>query len=399
MKRLLATSMVLVVGLGLASLAHADHGYRSPGWETWAYGVNAWGSQTIIPEASWSYSDYPARNNISTRDLRRMYYSDVEYYRIAFRPDEESTIQGNMYKLLDACLGCGVGNQDVQALPILTYQDPAAAPDSEDERVAFASFAKRMVERYGPSGTYWSDYSNIPPRCRQDPGSCYRPIRVWEIWNEPNLFAFWNPGGRYDSRGARADQYRSLFRTVKQAIRSVDSEARVILGGLARNEVSGGSENSTDWLGDFLQADGWCLLDASNEHFYSSSRETVQESKERVKKYFDLQRWLLNYYGNSNVPIWVTEYGRNDSDTQTQAAWVRDVTSWMRANRGTYEFGPFFYFPYKDTEPRTAQVPYAGLHTVWGSHAVGGDKPAWHEYKAFGNASTALALPPRRSCY
>src|SRR5262249_41801091 len=41
---------------------------------------------------------------------------------------------------------------------------------------AIGPFAAAVVRRYGPGGTFWSQYPELPRR----------PIRWWEIWNEPN---------------------------------------------------------------------------------------------------------------------------------------------------------------------------------------------------------------------
>ncbi|MGH2804302.1 MAG: hypothetical protein ACRDL4_14835, partial [Thermoleophilaceae bacterium] len=46
---------------------------------------------------------------------------------------------------------------------------------------SMAAFARVLVRRYGPRGTLWSER----PWLRK------RPIRSWQIWNEPNLRQYW----------------------------------------------------------------------------------------------------------------------------------------------------------------------------------------------------------------
>ena len=76
------------------------------------------------------------------------------------------------------------------------------------------NFLRLAVQRYGPNGTFWAANPTIPPR----------PIRVWQIWNEPNFKYFVthpNPG-----------QYGKLVKISSGAIRSIDPGAKIVLGGL-----------------------------------------------------------------------------------------------------------------------------------------------------------------------
>lgn len=56
-------------------------------------------------------------------------------------------------------------------------------------------------------------------------------VRRWEIWNEPNLAAFWGP---------RPDPiaYRQVYETLRSTILRVDPKAEVAVGGLARLSVA-----------------------------------------------------------------------------------------------------------------------------------------------------------------
>ena len=49
---------------------------------------------------------------------------------------------------------------------------------------AFAAFARAIAARYGNDGSFWRDNPSIPRR----------PIRVWQVWNEPNAKSFWATG-------------------------------------------------------------------------------------------------------------------------------------------------------------------------------------------------------------
>ncbi len=79
----------------------------------------------------------------------------------------------------------------------------------------YASFVKALVQRYGPHGTFWSANPGIPKV----------PIRMWQIWNEPNIPAFW-----FKQPFARS--YVALLRAAHAAIKATDPGAKVVLAGL-----------------------------------------------------------------------------------------------------------------------------------------------------------------------
>jgi hypothetical protein len=77
----------------------------------------------------------------------------------------------------------------------------------------YAAFCAALVRRYGPHGTFWR--TNSPAV----------PIRMWQIWNEPNLEYYW-------PKQPFAASYVALLRAAHQAIKAADPGAKVVLGGL-----------------------------------------------------------------------------------------------------------------------------------------------------------------------
>ncbi|MGH2804718.1 MAG: hypothetical protein ACRDL4_16985, partial [Thermoleophilaceae bacterium] len=49
-------------------------------------------------------------------------------------------------------------------------------------------FVRGAVNRYGRRGKIWRRHPELP----------YRPVRAWQVWNEPNLRAYWR--GRPNAR-------------------------------------------------------------------------------------------------------------------------------------------------------------------------------------------------------
>jgi hypothetical protein len=77
----------------------------------------------------------------------------------------------------------------------------------------YASFVKALVRRYGPRGSFWKDHSPAVP------------IRLWQIWNEPNITAFW-PIQPFEP------SYLALLRASRNAIKRADPGAKVVLAGM-----------------------------------------------------------------------------------------------------------------------------------------------------------------------
>lgn len=78
----------------------------------------------------------------------------------------------------------------------------------------YANFLRTLVARYGPNGSFW----------RSNPAVPRVPIREWQIWNEPNIRAFW-------SAQPYAKTYVSLLRAAHSAIKRADRGAKVVLAG------------------------------------------------------------------------------------------------------------------------------------------------------------------------
>jgi hypothetical protein len=78
---------------------------------------------------------------------------------------------------------------------------------------AWKRFLRVLVERYGSDGSFWI-------------GRARRPIRRWQIWNEPNFSLFWGP--RISPRG-----YAKLLAASAGAIRAADPKAKIVLAGIA----------------------------------------------------------------------------------------------------------------------------------------------------------------------
>ena len=79
----------------------------------------------------------------------------------------------------------------------------------------YAQFAAGLVERYGPTGSFWATFPTLTPV----------PITRWQVWNEPNIPAFWPPQ-------PFQQRYVALLKAAHDAIKTVDPSAQIVLAGL-----------------------------------------------------------------------------------------------------------------------------------------------------------------------
>jgi hypothetical protein len=81
----------------------------------------------------------------------------------------------------------------------------------------YVNYLLTLADRYGPGGSFWDEREDVP----------YRPIRAWQIWNEPDHPNFW-----HRARGRWPAEYVRLLRASRAALKAHDHGARIVLGAL-----------------------------------------------------------------------------------------------------------------------------------------------------------------------
>lgn len=169
-------------------------------------------------------------------------------------------------------------------LPIIDYTAPWAQsiagvdhspPSSQPD---FAAYAGALAARYGPGGTFWTAH----------PGLAAEPIDTYEIWNEPDIGAFWSPT---PDPGA----YAQLYLRARDAITAADPGARVLVGGLTSGAhfILAMVAAQPDLLGHI---DGVAL------HAYGATPRGVVRAVHKARR-------NLQSLGLGAVPLYVTEFG------------------------------------------------------------------------------------------
>ncbi|HXF32588.1 MAG TPA: hypothetical protein VN522_13820 [Solirubrobacterales bacterium] len=102
----------------------------------------------------------------------------------------------------------------VYGTPAAYSADPLRPPLAGAARGAWRKFLAALVDRYGGHGSFWTG------RARRE------PVRIWQVWNEPNFGVFWQP--RPDPAA-----YARLLAASAPVIRAADRRAQVALAGVA----------------------------------------------------------------------------------------------------------------------------------------------------------------------
>lgn len=165
--------------------------------------------------------------------------------------------------------------------PDWARQYPGVVQSPPRKPAEFAAFMKALVERYGPKGSYWKERTDV----------LKRPVRYWQIWNEPELSDHWWREGRWGS--ADAKRYGALLRAAYRAVHKADPGAKVVLGGL--------TNFAWETLASLYRTGGIRgYFDVAALHMFPGKWRNVGVIVKRFRN-------VLNANRDSRKPIWVTE--------------------------------------------------------------------------------------------
>ena len=203
--------------------------------------------------------------------------------------------------------------RDIKVLPVVLGTPNWAAllpreSGSPPERVSdYTAYLRALVLRYGPAGSFWDERPDVPRR----------PLRDWQIWNEPHISAFWNTKGREPD--AWAPEYARLLRASEVAIEAIDPGATVVLAALA----------------DF----SWKHLTrlyrhGIRGHFDVAAVNLFTSRPTYVLRGLALVRGSLRKGGERRKPVWLTEVtwpAGKGRVPRPRVAWQR---GWYTTDRG-----------------------------------------------------------------
>jgi arabinogalactan endo-1,4-beta-galactosidase len=299
--------------------------------------------------------------------LNRMVASGVESIRVAFNwaaaqpykdwlkvpsdkvSDFESGAKGvpTDFTLTDQIVEAAA-RHGLTVLPTVLYAPPwDGAPNKHGFQTPkhtqpFADYLTTLIDRYGPNGVFWAHNRDVPKL----------PIRMWQIWNEENLPAYWPR--------PFVKKYVRLLKASHKAIKAADPGAKVVLGALTdyswldlgKIEKVPGARQSFDYIAvnNFTATvDHWLLI-------------------------MRLVRRAADQAGDSRKPMLATELswpsakGKSDQHydwdvTEAgQAKMISEVLPAIAAQRAKLNLAGFYYYNWMGIEYRNAPAfNFAGL--------------------------------------
>ena len=177
--------------------------------------------------------------------------------------------------------------------------NPASPPASA---APFAAFLTALVKRYGPDGGFWAAHPSVRAT----------PIRMWQIWNEPNFVSYW-------TEQPFAPGYVRLLGAAHEAIKSADAGAKVVLAGFA--------DFSWQYLEQVYRVPGARrLFDLVAVHPYTAHPAGVVEILRRV-------RAVMDRHGDRDKPLLATEITWPSSEGKAPAQFGVSTTEAGQARR------------------------------------------------------------------
>ena len=136
----------------------------------------------------------------------------------------------------------------------------------------YGSYVGGLVRRYGPNGTFWKR------------GGPKRPIRTWQIWNEPASYYGDNFG----------PGYVDLLRGTSPVIRSIDPGATIVSAAVY------GSSQAIDLQKIYAQPGAAALFDVAAIHPFVPNADQLPTVLRGTRN-------AMNAWGDAATPIWITE--------------------------------------------------------------------------------------------
>ena len=252
------------------------------------------------------------------------------------------------FSVYDAFVGDAARN-GITVLPII-FRAPGFRGGSASGTATYpprkysdlGDFGAVLVKRYGPDGTFWSQNPDVPKL----------PIRAWQIWNEPNLKAYW--------KKPNPKEYAKLLKAAAKPIKAADPSADIVTAGMPESRIG---VPLKQFIPGLYKAGAARSFDVLAINPYGRTASAVIKNIKNV-------RTIMRKFHDS-APIWATEVGWSDSGpsspqragAQGQAKQVGKLISLAVKNRRKLKLRGIVYFGWRDAAPYQGGKDFWGLHT------------------------------------
>jgi hypothetical protein len=240
------------------------------------------------------------------------------------------------------------------------------------QRSGWQRFAQEAALRYGPGGSFWAANPGVPPR----------PIRHWQLWNEPNF--------KYFVVRPNPAEYGRLVSLSYAAIKAVDPGAKLILGGLFTKPIEatfGRRPPQAYFATDFLNRMYKSTAGVKRKfqgvalHPYTDSYRDFPGDIEEVRD-------VLKAHGDGGKGLWLTEIswssrpprGGNsfNKGPSGQVRQLKGAFGLLRANQRRWRIQRIYWFSVEDRPNSCNFCDGSGLFTE-----AFVPKPSWRAYVGF----------------
>jgi len=250
-----------------------------------------------------------------------------------------------------------------------------APPLKGEAKRAWKGFLMRAVKRYKPGGKFWRQNPNLPKK----------PVRAWQIWNEPNLPKYFAQAGRPNVKQVKhtPKAYGKFVKTSDKAIHKADKHAKVILAGLSGNPKKKKMEPQR-FLKTMLKVRKVEKhFDAAALHPYAP---TIKDYKKRISK----AHKALKKGGAKKKELWLTEIGWGSATDKFpltkgpggQARLLKKSFKVSLKKRKKWNIDRIFWYDWRDP-PASAPVGCTFCNSAGLLKFDRTPKPAYKKFKRF----------------
>ncbi|HVQ00057.1 MAG TPA: hypothetical protein VMT57_00940, partial [Candidatus Thermoplasmatota archaeon] len=142
-------------------------------------------------------------------------------------------------------------------------------------------------------------------------------IRYWEVWNEPDLFGFWN---------GTVEQYYALYQTTAETLKAYNTSLKI--GGPCTSSVS--NKNYTDRFLQFV-SDHHVPLDFFSWHMYTDVPSELVQGSLRIRTLLDSYGFNATENINSEWNNFIVSPQRDHDDAKNAAFTACCLTAFQDA--------------------------------------------------------------------
>jgi polysaccharide biosynthesis protein PslG len=306
------------------------------------------------------------------RTLAREARMGVGLIRQTFDWSQIETARGHYDFARYDALVADAARAGMRVMPVVLRPPPfrsagprAAPPDRTYPPRRFGDlgrFLATLARRYGPRGSLWVTHDDLPRR----------PVRSWQVWNEPSLPPYW-------ASGPDPAAYVRMLKAASAAVKRVDPGAVVVSAGLPQSRLG---IPFAKFLNGMYDAGAASAFDVLAVHPYARDEQGVIAAVEEARD-------LMASRGD-DAAIWVTELGWASGGPVSpftagklgQAARIRRALSLLARRRPDLGVRGVVYYAWRDSRPYPPDFrDFWGLHT--GLHDLAGrPKPALEAFRA-----------------